>query len=152
MSKFWRGHPATTHQQQLLFGAARKHRKPTQTDVLIGLLRDSRSKRPPLELPAIMRAGIAQHGARFKEIREQGFHVENEMERTSEGAVISRYWLRFDPESDGGNNDRAAATHRTQPSLPLPRSGRIRRAMHRGGFRLSAPVEEMDLPAGASTA
>ena len=35
-----------------------------------------------------MRAGIAQHGARFKEIRDRGFQVENVMERSADGAVI----------------------------------------------------------------
>jgi hypothetical protein len=48
-----------------------------------------------------MQAGIAQHGARFKELRDQGFEIENEMERTRDGVVLSRYWLRFDPERDG---------------------------------------------------
>jgi hypothetical protein len=98
---FWRGHPATNHQQQLLFDGGRKRRKQvTQADVLIGMLRDARAKRVPLELPEIMRAGIAQHGARFKEIREQGFEIRNEMERKAEGVVLSRYWLTFDPEVD----------------------------------------------------
>lgn len=102
MSGLWRDHPATPHQQQLPFTPKRKRRsQPTQADVLIGLLREARANRKPLELPTIMRAGIAQHGARFKEIRDQGFQVENEMERTEHGAIISRYWLRFDPE--GGN-------------------------------------------------
>jgi Helix-turn-helix domain len=102
MSGFWRNHPATPNQQQLPFDPKRKRRsQPTQADVLIGLLREARANRRPLELPAIMRAGIAQHGARFKEIRNQGFQVENEMERTADGAIMSRYWLRHDPERDG---------------------------------------------------
>ena len=101
MSGFWRNHPATPHQQDLPFGRNRKRRKQvTQADVLIGMLREARAKRIPLELPEIMRVGIAQHGARFKEIREQGFEVRNEMERTPEGVVQSRYWLTFDPEVD----------------------------------------------------
>jgi hypothetical protein len=101
MSGFWRGYLGTSNQQELPFKSGRKRRsKPTQADVLIALLRDARAKRQPVQLPSIMRAGIAQHGARFKEIREQGFHIENEMERTADG-VLSRYWLRFDPERDG---------------------------------------------------
>ncbi|WP_109485460.1 helix-turn-helix domain-containing protein [Occallatibacter savannae] len=101
MSKFWREHPATPHQQALPFNKERRRRKSlTQADVLIGMLRDTRSKRIALELPEIMKAGIAQHGARFKEIREQGFEIRNEMERTSEGVIQSRYWLTFDPEVD----------------------------------------------------
>ena len=101
MSKFWRGHPATCHQHDLPFERKGKRRKQgTQADVLIETLRNARAKRIPLELPEIMRAGIAQHGARFKEIREQGFEVRNEMERTGDGLVLSRYWLTFDPEVD----------------------------------------------------
>src|SRR5215472_648920 len=103
MNKFWRGHLATPHQQTLPFDKERKRRKQvTQADVLIGMLRDARTKRIPLELPEIMKAGIAQHGARFKEIREQGFEIENEMERTADGVVRSRYWSRHDPELDRG--------------------------------------------------
>jgi hypothetical protein len=102
MTGFWRSHPATPHQQSLPFEGTRQKRKPlTQADVLIGLLRAARNNRAPLELPAIMQAGIAQHGARFKELRDQGFEIVNEMERTSEGVIRSRYWLQFDPERDG---------------------------------------------------
>jgi hypothetical protein len=98
----WRGHPAAPHQQELPFDRIRKRRKQvTQADVLIGLLRDARTKCIPLELPEIMRVGIAQHGARFKELREHGFQIENVMERTAEGVVRSWYWLRHDPEMDG---------------------------------------------------
>lgn len=101
MSGFWRDHPATLHQKQLPLTPKRKRRsQPTQADVLIGLLRAARANCKPLELPTIMHAGIAQHGARFKEIREQGFEIRNEMERTAEGVVLSRYWLTFDPEVD----------------------------------------------------
>jgi hypothetical protein len=101
MSGFWSGHPATPHQQALPFQAKRNRRtQPTQGDVLIGMLRAARTNREPLELPAIMKAGIAQHGARLTEIRERGFRVENQMERTADGGVLSRYWLTFDPERD----------------------------------------------------
>jgi hypothetical protein len=100
--KLWRNHPATPYQQSLPFEGKRRRRKSlTQADVLTGLLRTARNNRTPLELPAIMQAGIAQHGARFKELRDQGFEIENEMERTRDGVVLSRYWLRFDPERDG---------------------------------------------------
>jgi hypothetical protein len=101
MNQFWRGHPATPNQQQLPFDGTRKRRKPvTQAEVLIGLLRDRCARKTALELPDIMRAGIAQHGVRFKEIRERGFVVRNEMERTADG-IHSRYWLEHDPEADG---------------------------------------------------
>jgi hypothetical protein len=101
MNELWPDHPATPHQQTLPFTANRKRRQvPTQADVLIGMLRAARAKREPLQLPEIMKAGIAQHGARLKEIRDRGFRVENEMERTADGVVLSRYWLTFDPEVD----------------------------------------------------
>ena len=100
MSKFWRGHLATPHQHSLPLSVRKPHRSATQADILIGLLRTARASQKPVELPEIMRAGIAQHGARFTELRERGFKIENEMERTVEGVVLSRYWLRFDPERD----------------------------------------------------
>jgi hypothetical protein len=68
--------------------------------VLITMLREARVLGKPLELPAIMQAGIAQHGARFNEIRSQGFAVRNETDRQG-GAVRSRYWLEYDPEREG---------------------------------------------------
>jgi hypothetical protein len=52
-----------------------------------------------LELPEIMQAGIAQHGARFNEIRSRGFEVENELDRDN-GTIRSRYVLKFDPEME----------------------------------------------------
>jgi|SRR5215472_2824779 len=75
----------------------------TQADVLLALLREARSKGHAVELPTIMAAGIAQHGARFNEIRSRGFVVENELDRDIRGVVRSRYWLRYDPERDDSN-------------------------------------------------
>jgi len=97
----WRDHPATPRQAGL-FDRPRKARstRPTQADVLIAMLREQRKQGKPLELPAIMRAGIAQHGARFNEIRARGLVVENNIERT-DGAIYSTYTLTFDPESEG---------------------------------------------------
>jgi hypothetical protein len=63
------------------------------------MLRNARSQNRALELPAIMQAGIAQHGARFNEIRARGFEVENELDRDN-GAIRSRYVLKFDPEME----------------------------------------------------
>lgn len=98
----WREHAATPHQQLLPFGKrANRRTRQTQADLLIGMLRATRTTKTPLGLPAIMKAGIAQHGARFKEIRDRGFRVENVMERRPDGAVHSWYWLRHDPERDG---------------------------------------------------
>ena len=96
----WRKHRATPQQRPLFSARTRKQNaKPTQADLLIAMLRESHASGKPL-VPAIMRAGIAQHGARFKELRDQGFEIENEMERASDG-VHSRYWLRHDPEQGG---------------------------------------------------
>jgi hypothetical protein len=99
---FWRNHPATSAQQHLLpFDGTRSQRqgKATQADVLIQLLRDARAHRSPLGLPSIMKAGIAQHGARMKELRDRGFVIQNHMERV-DGVVHSEYQLVFDPEND----------------------------------------------------
>jgi hypothetical protein len=78
-----------------------KRGRRTQAEVIIELLRDRRDQGKPLELPEIMAAGIAQHGARFNEIRSRGFVVENELDRDSRGIVRSSYWLRYDPEQEG---------------------------------------------------
>ena len=74
--------------------------RPPQTQLLIAKLRERRSEGKPLDLPDIMRLGIAQHGARFKEIRLRGFVIENEMKRENDGRILSSYWLRFDPEQE----------------------------------------------------
>lgn len=94
----WRDHPATPRQEQLVFQSSGKRSRPTQADVIVELLREKRAEGKPLELPEIMAAGIAQHSARLKEIRQRGFVVRNEMERSPNGRVFSRYWLESDPE------------------------------------------------------
>jgi hypothetical protein len=99
MSGLWRDHPAALRKQSLFKPAHKRGAKPTQADVLIAMLRDARSRNRALELPAIMQAGIAQHGARFNEIRSRGFEVENELDRDN-GAIRSRYVLKFDPEME----------------------------------------------------
>ncbi len=96
----WRNHEATPRQQQL-FKAGKKRGAPTQADLLVEMLREARFQGRSVELPAIMAAGIAQHGARFNELRSHGFVIHNEIERAADGRVLSRYWLRFDPERDG---------------------------------------------------
>jgi hypothetical protein len=65
------------------------------------MLRQARASGAAVELPQIMAAGIAQHGARFNELRTRGFEIVNETERGTDGRVLSRYWLRHDPERDG---------------------------------------------------
>jgi hypothetical protein len=101
MSNLWRDHPETSTQQDLCFEPepkkpARKRSGLTQAEMLLGMLRAARTAGSPLELPEIMRAGIAQHGARFNELRELGFEIVNEMERSA-GVVRSWYRLVFDP-------------------------------------------------------
>lgn len=74
--------------------------RPTQAGLLIAKLRERRDEGKALELPEIMHLGIAQHGARMKEIRDRGFKIINELESV-DGVLHSRYWLLFDPERDG---------------------------------------------------
>ena len=97
MSKLWRKHPATERQRNLFRSNIKRGTKPTQADVLIGMLRRKRADNSALELPEIMQAGIAQHGARFNELRSRGFEIENQLEHR-DGAICSRYILNFDPE------------------------------------------------------
>ncbi len=97
----WRDHEATPRQQRLIFGRARRSGRLAQTDVLIAMLREAHARGQAVRLPEIMAAGIAQHGARFSELRSSGFVIENETEGAPDGRVLSRYYLRFDPEQDG---------------------------------------------------
>ena len=73
----------------------------TQKTELLEMLRSARADSKPVTLPQIMGAGIAQHGARFNELRSLGFVIENELEHDS-GRVHSCYYLKHDPELDGG--------------------------------------------------
>jgi len=70
---------------------------PPQMELLIATLREARAESRALELLEIMHLGIAQHGARFSELRSRGFVIENELQRDPRGRVFSRYRLRFDP-------------------------------------------------------
>lgn len=102
MSGLWRDHPSTLAQQQFAFRPSRKrNQKPTQAAVLLLLLRKAREAGKALTLPEILQTGIAQFTARIFELREQGFVIENEMQWVEDGRVLSRYWLRHDPERDG---------------------------------------------------
>lgn len=100
-SGLWHDHPATPRQEQFAFRPSTKRTRPTQADVIVELLREKRALGKPLELPEIMAAGIAQHGARFHEIRSRGYVVVNETDRSDCESVRSRYFLTFDPERDG---------------------------------------------------
>jgi hypothetical protein len=102
-SGLWHDHSATPRQERLAFKSSRKSARPTQADVIVELLRERRTRGKPLELPEIMAAGVAQHGARFNEIRSRGFVVENELDRDGRGFTRSRYWLRYDPERDSAD-------------------------------------------------
>lgn len=98
----WKDHNLTPRQRQLILRhTVVRRNRPTQADMLLTMLRDARARKLALELPAIMAVGIAQHGARIAELRERGFGIENQLERTMDGRVLSRYWLRLDPERDG---------------------------------------------------
>ena len=100
-SLLWEDHPDTPRQRTLSLAASRKPGKLTQADLLIDMLRSARMAGRALELPEIMRAGIAQHGARLAALRQRGFVIHNEMERSSDGLVLSRYWLTLDPAQEG---------------------------------------------------
>jgi hypothetical protein len=65
------------------------------------MLREARADSRAVQLPEIMAVGIAQHGARFNELRARGFVITNETQRAGDGRVLSRYCLRHDPERDG---------------------------------------------------
>jgi hypothetical protein len=94
----WRNHPATPQQQGLFTPKKKQRSKPTQADVLATMLRQARGENRALDLPDILKAGIAQFTARIFELRERGFEIENELRRSPDGRTLSRYWLRFDPE------------------------------------------------------
>ena len=66
-------------------------------------MRERRAKGKALELPEIMHLGMhAQHGASHEgKSVNRGFQVINELESV-DGVLQSRYWLRHDPERDGG--------------------------------------------------
>ena len=96
----WRNHPATPTQKHLTIRRRTQRKQVTQFDVLLHALRQARASGRALDLPDIMALGIAQHGARLNELRSRDYVIENEMERDAEGRVLSRYWLRFDPELD----------------------------------------------------
>jgi hypothetical protein len=104
----WHEHAATPRQQRLVFSTVtariRQRVRTTQADLLLGMLRSARASQKSLSLPEIMCAGIAQHGARFHELRSRGFVIANETERTQDGRVLSRYVLRHDPEIDSPNS------------------------------------------------
>ena len=98
----WQDIAATPSQQRLAFQPPRKRTgKVTQSDVLASMLRKAHSEDRALDLPEILQTGIAQFTARIFELRKRGFKIENELRRSPDGSVLSRYWLRFDPERDG---------------------------------------------------
>jgi len=101
----WRDHPATPRQRRLAFQQPSREphaRRVTQADVLLSMLRAARAEGRGLDLPDILAAGIAQYSARFNELRSRSFVIENELERTDDGRVLSRYFLRFDPDNQRG--------------------------------------------------
>jgi hypothetical protein len=100
MSGLWRNHPASPHQQSLSDAPQPGQvSQLTQADLHLSMPREARAQGRAVELPAIMRAGIAQHGARLHELRERDFVIVNEMERY-DGIIRSRYRLTFNPERE----------------------------------------------------
>ena len=95
--RLWRDHLATPAQQSLFEPSPKKA---TQRDLILGLLRSARAQGVPLPLPSIMRAGIAQHGARLRELRLLGYGIRNQMRRMADGTICSSYELLHDPERD----------------------------------------------------
>ena len=77
--------------------------KGTQADDLLSMLRTACASGEGVPLFQIMAAGIAQHGARFNELRSRGFVIQNELHRDASGRVHSNYWLKYDPEKEGGD-------------------------------------------------
>ena len=89
----WESHPATGRQR-------RRYGKPTQREIILELLRQSRARGESLPLPKIQETRIAQFTARLFELRRLGFVIENELKRI-DGTVHSSYRLTHDPERDG---------------------------------------------------
>jgi hypothetical protein len=85
------------------------------------LLRDARLVGRAVPLPEIMALGIAQHGARFNELRSLGFEIRNEIVRSADGRVLSRYWLVHDPGRDSPTRTASAPAtlEATSPGGPL---------------------------------
>jgi hypothetical protein len=100
--KLWHDH-ACTPAQSKAHDNDRNHGHLSQADRLVQMLRNARARGLALQLPTIMQAGIAQHGARFNELRHRGFVIQNELVHDRSGFVRSCYWLKFDPEKDGGH-------------------------------------------------
>ena len=88
-------------------GSCQKRARLSQADVILKMLREKRAQGKALELPEIMACGIAQHSARFNELKARGFKIDNEMERDTDGRVLSRYYLRFDPDRQADQDSRA---------------------------------------------
>lgn len=95
-----RDREAIPRQRRQILKKDKARRRLTQAELLLAKLRDARAKGCAVQLPDIMAAGIAQHSARFNEIRARGYVVRNEIDRR-DGVVLSRYYLEHDPERDG---------------------------------------------------
>lgn len=102
--------PATENQQRLALAPPassppwqppkQKPRRVSQADLLLEMLRQRRAKGKALELPEILRTGIAQFTARIFELRKRGNIIDNELKHAG-GGVRSRYFLRFDVQREG---------------------------------------------------
>jgi hypothetical protein len=107
-----RNHGATRCQGRLPFphvdSLSKQRSGPTKRTVLLTLLLDARVVGRVVQLPEIMALGMAQHGALFNELRSLGFEIRNEIERSADGRVLSRYSLAHDPERDPPTETTAA--------------------------------------------
>ena len=73
--------------------------KMPQADRVLAKLRECRALGVALGLPTIMRElGVAQHGARLRELRQRGHIITNHMTRAADGTICSSYTLDHDAE------------------------------------------------------
>jgi hypothetical protein len=93
----WHGHLATQTQSDM---KKRPMRRVTQSQVILGMLRQARSAGEPLSLTAILRTNIAQYSARVAELRQAGHRITNTTTHGDDGRVLSQYVLVHDAELD----------------------------------------------------
>ena len=99
--RLWKNHPATPGQCGFSIEIEGKCGKLTEADLLIQMRHTAREGGNVFELPEVRRVGIGQHGALVAAVREAGFVIENELESSADGGLLSCYWLRYDSETDG---------------------------------------------------
>jgi hypothetical protein len=78
----------------------------SQQQIVSQLLRRARADGRDVEVPELMRAGVAHFTARIFELRRRGFVILNHQSRDASGRVRSRYTLAVDPEQQSNAEDR----------------------------------------------